>query len=211
MPEMDGFDATAEIRARRLRRPRQPETSAEPVRLPVIGLTASAIKGEREHFLAAGMDDYLTKPFRRDALIGILERWVLDQAAAHDETAAPAEERHAKTLDESMLEHIRRIQRPGAPSVVAGLIDSYLVDAAQLLEELSRAAEAADIATLLRAASSLRSGSVFLGASRLGQLCGELEHDARAGNSEALAHGISRIRQEYATVRAAMEAARSAS
>jgi HPt (histidine-containing phosphotransfer) domain-containing protein len=109
-----------------------------------------------------------------------------------------------------MLEHIRRIQRPGAPSIVAGLIDSYLVDAVQLIEELSRAAETADIATLMRTASSLRSGSLFLGASKLAQMCGELEQDARAGNTQDLVQGIARIRQEYAAVRVAMEAARSA-
>jgi len=81
MPEMDGFDATAEIRARRLLRPKQPPGSAEPVRLPIVGVTASALKGDRETCIAVGMDDYLAKPFRRDALRRVLERWVLDRAA----------------------------------------------------------------------------------------------------------------------------------
>jgi CheY-like chemotaxis protein len=63
MPELDGFDATAEIRARGLMRPQQPAGGSGPVRLPVIGVTASALKGDREICIAAGMDDYLAKPF----------------------------------------------------------------------------------------------------------------------------------------------------
>ncbi len=89
MPEMDGFDATAKIRARRLLRPRQALNTAAPVRLPIVGLTASALNGDREICIAAGMDDYLAKPFRRDALRLVLERWVLDRAAAERPSVRP--------------------------------------------------------------------------------------------------------------------------
>ena len=83
MPEMDGFEATAQIRARRLLRPWQPPGAVDPVRLPIIGLTASALKGDREICIAAGMDDYLAKPFRRDALRLMLFQWVLDRSTGH--------------------------------------------------------------------------------------------------------------------------------
>ncbi len=208
MPEMDGFDATAEIRARGLLRPRQPPAAAAAVRLPVVGLTASAIKGERENFLNAGMDDYLTKPFRRDALRQMLERWVLDRDEARPGDAAPAAA--AITLDRGTLEQLRRNQRPGAPSIVGGLIDSYIADSTQLLEVLGRAVEEPDVVALARAANSLGSGSAFLGARRLAQLCGELERAARAGEAGDLAQGIAHIRREYESVRAAMEAERAA-
>ena len=78
MPQLDGFDATAVIRRRELLRPEPLSGTTRSIRLPVVGLTASALKGDRELFMAAGMDDYLAKPFRRDALRRILERWVLD-------------------------------------------------------------------------------------------------------------------------------------
>ncbi len=76
MPEMDGFAATAQIRARqregRLRR-----------NLPVVALTANAVEGDRERCLAAGMDDYLSKPFTREQLAAALLRWLPRPDTAH--------------------------------------------------------------------------------------------------------------------------------
>jgi len=78
MPEMDGFEATAEIRKR--------ERGSE-FRLPVIALTAHAMKGDREKCLAAGMDGYLSKPIRAQELEEILEKYV----TRHAEVTNPAE------------------------------------------------------------------------------------------------------------------------
>ena len=67
MPEMDGFEATRRLRAG--------EAGAIAATLPVIAMTANAMSGDREACLAAGMDDYLAKPFKRDDLVALLERW----------------------------------------------------------------------------------------------------------------------------------------
>jgi len=69
MPVMDGYQATRQIRE---------QLSCQPqlMRLPIVALTANAMKGDRELCLAAGMDDYLAKPFKRDALYGLLQRWL---------------------------------------------------------------------------------------------------------------------------------------
>ena len=77
MPEMDGFAATAELRNRQ-----RQGLLHEP--LPIVALTANAVAGDRERCLAAGMDDYLSKPFRRDQLVSTLARWLPHQAkSAH--------------------------------------------------------------------------------------------------------------------------------
>jgi two-component system, sensor histidine kinase and response regulator len=67
MPEMDGFEATAAIRAR--------EASGEAPRIPIIALTANAMDGEEETCLAAGMDAYISKPFKAETLKTVLEAW----------------------------------------------------------------------------------------------------------------------------------------
>jgi CheY-like chemotaxis protein len=68
MPEMDGFEATRALRKREQEMPLP--------RTPIIALTANALEGDREQCIAAGMDDYLTKPFKREQLEAILDRWL---------------------------------------------------------------------------------------------------------------------------------------
>jgi len=208
MPEMDGFDATAEIRAQRLLRPKQPPGAAEPVRLPIIGLTASALKGDREICIAAGMDDYLAKPFRLHALRLMIERWVLDQSAGRAENGLPAREGPLRTFDPSTLDQMALRQRSTAPRIVAGLIDSYLAEAASLIETLAQAWERSDVTELARVAHALCASSDFVGARKLAQLCQELERAGLAGERHGLEQRLAGIRQEYAAVRSAMEAVR---
>lgn len=94
MPELDGFEATLQIRRlEAIRHPRdtakpQAETAATPRRVPIIALTANAIKGDRERCLAAGMDDYLTKPIRSEELRATLVRWLPPEPSPSPRSAA---------------------------------------------------------------------------------------------------------------------------
>jgi CheY-like chemotaxis protein len=66
MPVMNGFEATTALRALGLK-------------IPVVAMTANAMQGDREACIAVGMDDYIAKPFSRDALEAVLARWLPEQ------------------------------------------------------------------------------------------------------------------------------------
>jgi len=95
MPEMDGFEATRRIREReaslRNEEPTTGDRRTPPWRVPVIALTAHAMKGDREHCLAGGMDDYLPKPFTQEELGAMVSRWLRqsgDHRTANERSAA---------------------------------------------------------------------------------------------------------------------------
>ncbi len=186
MPDMDGLAATRQLRL-------QEEQQHPPCRTPVIAVTANAFQGERERCLAAGMDDYVSKPFKHAELRGILQRWLLRDGetgatshAAGDLACAVAED-HSSDLesegilvDEKALDEIRKLQRQGAPSVLDKIINLYLETSPKLLETLHNAiAEDRCASSMGQAAHSFKSTNANLGATRLAALCGEIEEMAR--------------------------------
>jgi PAS domain S-box-containing protein len=208
MPEMDGVDATAEIRARRIMRPTPRRSQGSAVRLPVIGLTASALKGDREICIAAGMDDYLAKPVRRDALRRVLERWVLDCDPGEADAETPVRAEPATTLERGTLDQIRFAQRAGGTRALNGLIDSYFEDAVRLIDTLARACEHSDSALLAQAAHLLAMGSEFVGAHNLARMCADLERGTLEREMRTLGPKVAGVRREFDSVRRAMEAMR---
>jgi signal transduction histidine kinase/CheY-like chemotaxis protein/HPt (histidine-containing phosphotransfer) domain-containing protein len=207
MPEMDGFDTTAEIRARGLVRPMQPHGAAQPVPLPVVGLTASALKGDREMCIAAGMDDYLAKPYRRDALRRLLERWVLDYPPAEAGAMVPDA---GETLNRATLEQLYRRSRAAGPRLVAALTDEFSREAASLIDTLGGAASRSEFGVVAHAAHVLAQRGAFVGAQRLSGLCEELERAGLAEDAESVGTRVPAIREELDAVRAAMSVVRAA-
>jgi PAS domain S-box-containing protein len=89
MPEMDGYEATEAIRTH------EREAAGSGRRVPIIALTANALAADRERCLLAGMDDYLAKPIRPDALVGALGRWAATTSPAIGPSITPSPDRHA--------------------------------------------------------------------------------------------------------------------
>jgi CheY-like chemotaxis protein len=204
MPRVDGYTATGRIRAF------ERENGKDGV--PIIAVTAHALAGEREKVLAAGMDDYLTKPVRLGALAEALARWcrVPTPLVPANDAREPSDEQDADdaaragALDLEILDELRRLSVSRKPSFLSEMIERYLLDT----EELVRAMHAAksDPAALSALAHRLKGASVALGARSLAGLCGELEARA-ARDADVVSSLLSEIERELTRVRTALRAA----
>ena len=183
MPEMDGFEATAAIRLREA-------AQGADRRLPIIALTAGAVEGDREKCLAAGMDDYLSKPFSIDELELLLRRWL---------PAVPTMEPGEPHIDAKVIESML-VLGGGGRELLCKLIDLFLQDAPQRLAAIDDAMARRDAKGVAKAAHAFKSSSANLGAAALSELCKRLEReclDGSLGEAEAI---VSAIEAEYAYV-----------
>ncbi|MEQ1656326.1 MAG: response regulator, partial [Nitrospira sp.] len=179
MPEMDGFEATHAIR-------RQEQKTGK--RIPIVALTAHALQGDRELCLAAGMDDYLSKPFTIEQLKAVLSRWLPSATpppptnSSSVESAPPptsAPQYSESPVDPKSWESITSLQRPGQPDLLAKVIGLYLKDSQGLVDKILAATAGKDFASLRDTAHSLKSRSATLGAWQVADLCKQLEAGAR--------------------------------
>jgi HPt (histidine-containing phosphotransfer) domain-containing protein len=164
------------------------------------------------------MDDYLTKPFNKEGLRAVLERWLTPShqapAAVTSPAVTPAELAsapvEASIIDDNALANIRKLDKPGAPSIVDRVIDLYFADAPRQISSMRDAIAAADRTTLKRSAHTLKSNSANLGALQLAALCKEMETRAGSESLDGAEDSIVRIELEYAHVRVALADKKSA-
>ncbi|MGD0491065.1 MAG: ATP-binding protein [Steroidobacteraceae bacterium] len=187
MPVMDGLTATAEIRRR--------ESRTGAPRLVIVALTANAMEGNRERCLAAGMDDFLSKPFTQLQLGALLERWV--PAAPRDErlAAAPASDTAPAALIETGV--LRDIAALGRPTLLSSLIDLYMQHSPPLIGAIEAAARNRHQAELAQAIHTLKSSTANLGGARLAALLKECEAMVNGGKVEEAVPRLQRIGAEY--------------
>lgn len=155
MPVLDGLDATARIRR------------AEPagVRVPIVAMTANAMRGDRERCLAAGMDDYVAKPVTLHELARVMDRWV--------PAAAPTPARAAPEGEELRLE---ALAGPGAdPELLDELAGLFVKNARERVVAIDEAIAHGSLRAVRRNAHALRGSSVTIGAGRLAARAAWLE------------------------------------
>jgi PAS domain S-box-containing protein len=171
MPEMDGVTATQQIR--------QLQLNTHP---RIIAMTASAMKGDRERCIEAGMDDYITKPFHLQDFVQTLSRCHTERSPHEKTEVFPV---HSSLIDPNALREIEKMvgfnSSTSVSSFLTETIDEYLVDAPVFLEKMQNALEQEDAITFHRAAHTLGTCSATLGASLLADLCKDLERMASQG------------------------------
>jgi len=200
MPEMDGLEATKQINGRW-------DAQKRPY---IVAMTANALKGDRESFLAAGMDDYVSKPIRVNLLIEALER-----AAAYrhvdlvSETAVGIEPEIDESKEESGSEEIVNLDRlrqlaGGDDEFLIELIQTFLEDAPQLMEKMRTAVSQNDSAALRLTAHSLKSNAADFGAMILAGQCQELESMGKSENLNGAFEILTEAEGEFAQVQSAL-------
>jgi CheY-like chemotaxis protein len=205
MPEMDGLDAT-----RRIRQSSPSELAAE-TQPRIIAMTANALKEDAENCLAAGMDDYLSKPIQAEELVGALNKCQSRGSPAGDEPAkgavpAMTEPGSSEVLDAWTLERLRIGLGEQADQMLPGLIERFYRDAERLLKQARQALKEGQASDLHRASHSLKSTSATFGAKALSAVARRVETSAREGQLEAAAEQLAQAEEEFAKAKAALEA-----
>lgn len=213
MPGMDGFEATQRIR---LQEAERPMSDGMRMHVPIIALTANALQGDREQCLAAGMDDYLAKPFSESQMRAVLQRWLpqrVEESLIDDEggdaqkpgedTVATLENQKAPALDAEVLAKLRDLGKNG--DLLKRLAAIYLENATALMEQLRTAVADRHGDSVRQGAHAFKSSSANVGALGLAALCVELEAIGRSGilNEAEAVFGL--IELEYERVRDALQ------
>ncbi len=197
MPELDGYAAAGEIRRH----------EGESRRTPIIAVTAHALEGEREKCLAAGMDDYVAKPVRPEALFAVLDRFTQPDPPAGDAPARAAAGDTSKmhTLDPSVIGKLRALEQSGGFEFVDAAIAAFLRDAPARLADMHAALARPDAQQLEAAAHSLKGAAASLGATGMASLCEQLEQAQGLTDLAPFAALVVRLEHHYAQVRPALE------
>jgi PAS domain S-box-containing protein len=188
MPQMDGFETSAELRRR--------EAQDGRPRSVIVALTANAMQGDRDRCVAAGMDDYLPKPVKLARLREVLGHWL------------PSTPGERSPITGDLGGHLGWTMLPPTldPDVIHGLrerlgddyaqcLDLFFARTEGLLEDLKAAAERADAASVATAAHALANSAGALGASALSELGRRMEQRATAGDLRGIEDLLVRTRQ----------------
>ncbi len=205
MPEMDGLTATRQIRT--LWQSNHGDFRDKPPY--IIAMTANAMAGDRENCLIAGMDDYLSKPIRLEKLMNKLKQLKSDHLISKDNK----EEKHntieqdssewkkiVRLDDQAILELKEMIGEEDFPEVFSELVETYLGDSPNLINDLVTGAQNNSLDPIKINAHSLKSSSATLGAVQFSEVCREIENYCTKKDLEKACSLIPRLEEEYKEV-----------
>jgi len=203
MPEMDGFEASRTIR-------RREERSGSAARIPIVALTANALKGDRARCLAAGMDDYLTKPIDSRLLSATLARYLKEAPAsvAAEEAAKSAPDGAASESAPPDLDLESAVKRWGGDaSFVAPLVRMFCENSPGDLDALAQRVEAGDAPGVREVAHRMKGAASYVGAERFRGIAAQLEAEAKQGLLSSAAEHVRQLRAALERCAACAQAA----
>jgi len=189
MPDMDGFEATREIRRR----------EGSDRHTIVIAMTAGAMAGDQEKCLAAGMDAYLSKPVKADKLAAMITLWTDPNAGRRHQTSYTTQP-SSGLLDQTYVTCLREL----GTDEFDKLVRLFLKDGQTRIDGLRAAQTTGDTSALVKLAHSLKGSASSFGAGTLAARCGELQARARAADAAEDARMIDSVDAEFVLASAAL-------
>ncbi len=197
MPEMDGFEATDAIRTRE---------KINGKHVPIVAMTAHAMAGDRERCLAAGMDEYISKPVNGPELLRLLQK-VAPASAQTQAPPQPASDPVAAPSDKPVFDRETALERMnGETDLLDEVIELFLTDAPNRLEDVRTALQEGDPKRLQMAAHSLKGAAGYIGADRTSAQALKLEELGRRGELSQALDEYQLLEREVESLREAVAA-----
>ncbi|MDD2581825.1 MAG: response regulator [Desulfuromonadaceae bacterium] len=197
MPDMNGFEATEEIR-------RLEGNSKHTV---IVALTANAIKGFQEKCLAAGMDDYLSKPIRSSKLQQVVVRWTFpspghsSQAAVQTIEGSRSEAASGNVFEPARLQKLLRMFKKTGKDFVPAALEPYLENVEKQIPALYAAVEGNNFSGVYETAHFLLGGSRNLGLQKLSAICTALQDNSTSDNRDIVRELVVALERELPLVK----------
>jgi CheY-like chemotaxis protein/HPt (histidine-containing phosphotransfer) domain-containing protein len=200
MPEMDGYEAAAGIR--------DPQSGVRNFRIPIVAMTAHAMKGDKEKCLAAGMNDYITKPVEPTILKATLKKWlprnceILSSGTTLDVTGMTENEPSCTAVfDEAALVGRLMGDREVAGMIIRGFLDDFPKELALMEAHVS----ARNITGAERQAHRIKGAAASVSALGLQRIAFEMEKAGKVGDWEGLAARFPELRKHFQATEEAMQ------
>jgi two-component system sensor histidine kinase/response regulator len=196
MPVMDGFDATRSIRS--------PQSRVRNHRVPVIAMTAHALKGDRERCLAAGMDDYVSKPINLQDVAAAIGRWIAPSPARV--SAAVAAGAGEPVPDPPVFDRGALVARlMGDEDLVRSIVGCFLDDTPRQILSLREHVSAGDVASAGARAHSLQGAAANVGGLAMNATALRMERAGRAGRLDEVAALMPELERQFDALRGRMQ------
>lgn len=184
MPLMDGYEAAKAVR--------EEEARTASGRIPIVAMTAHAMKGYRKMCLKAGMDDYIAKPLKREELLAIVEKWAflsaecaMQDAEGEFDTDAPLD------IGQSLKEF------SGDKDFLAEVLNNFLRDVRIRISILKQSIAEDDAEAAAKEAHKIKGGASSLAALKLSEIASELEAAAGSGEMESAPEILGRLEKAF--------------
>ncbi len=202
MPEMDGLQAARAVRDGAWQNSREyKDGAAQPY---IIAMTANAMQGDREACIAAGMDDYISKPIQIEELALALSRAANIHKAEMAKSEALAEKNPAAVIEDEIFRKFQASLGDEDGSVIASLVQDFLTEGAQLVQDIHTDALNGNLERVWRGSHSLKSSSQMFGAHDLAETCKAIEFKARNGSLDGTGESIQKMDRDFEALRAAL-------